>query len=116
MSRSADGRFVSFFGDLHPSYFGNVVKALGSAKQGFPIVTEVLHQKSPASSDSDATFLARLNRDWRPTVHAVRRLTPTIVEVDRRAPAAARALPARAVLPPAELRGAERRRVARPRG
>jgi hypothetical protein len=25
-----DGRFVSFFGDLHPSYSGNVVKAMGS--------------------------------------------------------------------------------------
>ena len=91
MSKSADGRFVSFFGDLHPSYFGNVVKALGSAKQGFPIVTEVLRQKSPAAGDSDATFLAQLNRDWRPTVHAVRRLTPTIVEVIVNAPAAARA-------------------------
>src|SRR5262245_39015130 len=36
LSRTADGRFVSFFGDLHPSYFGNVVKALGSTKQGYP--------------------------------------------------------------------------------
>jgi hypothetical protein len=36
MSREPDGRFMSFFGDLHPSFFGNVVKAMGSAKQGFP--------------------------------------------------------------------------------
>ncbi len=35
-ARSPDGRFVSYFGDLHPSYFGNVVKALGSTKQGHP--------------------------------------------------------------------------------
>jgi len=91
MSRSGDGRFVSFFGDLHPSYFGNVVKALGSAKQGFPIVTEVLRQKAPAAAESDPSFFARLNADWRAKVHAVRRLTPTIVEVIVHAPAAARA-------------------------
>ena len=31
-----DGRSISFFGDLHPSFFGNVVKAMASAKQGYP--------------------------------------------------------------------------------
>jgi hypothetical protein len=36
------GAAVSFFGDLHPSYFGNVVKAMGSAKQGYPVVSRVL--------------------------------------------------------------------------
>ena len=39
MWRTPDGRFASFFGDLHPSYFGNVVKAMGSAKQGYPVVS-----------------------------------------------------------------------------
>src|SRR5262249_40177819 len=29
-----DGRAISFFGDLHPSFAGNVVKAMASAKQG----------------------------------------------------------------------------------
>ena len=90
MSKADDGRFVSFFGDLHPSYFGNVVKALGSAKQGFPVVTQVLRQKDRASNQTDAAFFATLNRDWRATIHAVRRLTPTIVEVIVHAPAAAR--------------------------
>ena len=32
----ADGRAISFFGDLHPSYHGNVVKAMASARQGYP--------------------------------------------------------------------------------
>ena len=32
LSRLADGRFISFFGDLHPSYFGNVVKAMASSQ------------------------------------------------------------------------------------
>jgi NADPH-dependent glutamate synthase beta subunit-like oxidoreductase/NAD(P)H-flavin reductase len=91
MSRAGDGRFVSFFGDLHPSYFGNVVKALGSAKQGAPVVGEVLRQKAPASGEGDAAFFSKLNTDWRASVKEVRRLTPTIVEVVVHAPAAARA-------------------------
>ena len=36
MSVRPDGRAISFFGDLHPSFSGNVVKAMGSAKQGYP--------------------------------------------------------------------------------
>src|SRR3954466_5266581 len=42
MSLRPDGRAISFFGDLHPSFAGNVVKAMGSAKQGYPIVSRVL--------------------------------------------------------------------------
>src|SRR5262249_34595617 len=40
---------------------------------------------------SPATLIARLNAELRPVVHAVNRLTPTIVEVVVRAPMAARA-------------------------
>jgi NADPH-dependent glutamate synthase beta subunit-like oxidoreductase/NAD(P)H-flavin reductase len=90
LHRYDDGRFMSFFGDLHPSYFGNVVKAMASAKQGYPVVSRVLSAKRPSSSMDDAAFLAKLNRDLRAVVHEVRRLTPTIVEVVLRAPVAAR--------------------------
>jgi len=90
LHRYPDGRFMSFFGDLHPSYFGNVVKAMGSAKQGYPVVSKVLSAKQPSSPLDDSAFLAKLNRDLRAVVHEVRRLTPTIVEVVLRAPVAAR--------------------------
>jgi len=90
LHRYPDGRFMSFFGDLHPSYFGNVVKAMGGAKQGYPTVTRVLAGRASASKLEDAQFLADLNRDLRAVVHEVRRLTPTIVEVVLRAPVAAR--------------------------
>jgi NADPH-dependent glutamate synthase beta subunit-like oxidoreductase/NAD(P)H-flavin reductase len=90
LSRLPDGRFVSFFGDLHPSFFGNVVKALGSTKQGFPMISRVLAKRAPANTDPDAAFVRRLDADLRPTVHEVKRLTPTIVEVVVKAPAAAR--------------------------
>jgi NADPH-dependent glutamate synthase beta subunit-like oxidoreductase/NAD(P)H-flavin reductase len=90
LHRYPDGRFMSFFGDLHPSYFGNVVKAMGSAKQGYPVISRVLAGRNPSSSLDEQAFLARLNRDLRAVVHEVRRLTPTIVEVVLRAPVAAR--------------------------
>jgi NADPH-dependent glutamate synthase beta subunit-like oxidoreductase/NAD(P)H-flavin reductase len=90
LAREPDGRFMSYFGDVHPSFFGNVVKAMGSAKQGYPLVSRVLAAVAPASADTDAAFLTRLNDDLRPTVESIERLTPSIVEVVVRAPLAAR--------------------------
>ena len=37
-SYNSDGRFVSYYGDNHPRYAGNVVKAMASAKDGYPHV------------------------------------------------------------------------------
>jgi NADPH-dependent glutamate synthase beta subunit-like oxidoreductase/NAD(P)H-flavin reductase len=90
MSVRPDGRAISFFGDLHPSFAGNVVKAMASAKQGYPVVSRAL-ERQPPSGVSPAELIARLDDELRPTVHAVHRLTPTIVEVVVRAPMAARA-------------------------
>ncbi|MDP2397476.1 MAG: FAD-dependent oxidoreductase [Burkholderiales bacterium] len=90
LAKRADDRYISFFGDVHPSFFGNVVKAVGSAKQGYPVVSGVLSKVQPAAAVDDAAFLAALQRDLRATVHEVKRLTPTIVEVILRAPLAAR--------------------------
>ncbi len=89
MYRHADGRFMSFFGDLHPSFAGNVVKAMGGAKQGYPVLTRAM-AALPAARRAPADILAEANRDWRARVVRVDRLTPTIVEVVVRAPAAAR--------------------------
>ncbi|MGZ5141206.1 MAG: hypothetical protein ACXWCX_25685, partial [Burkholderiales bacterium] len=89
-ARRADGRCMSYFGDVHPSFFGNVVKAIGSAKQGYPLVSGVLAEVEAASGEPDELFLAQLNDLLRATVHKVERLTPTIVEVVVRAPLAAR--------------------------
>ncbi len=90
LSRLPDGRFVSFFGDLHPSYFGNVVKALGSARQGYPVVSRVLAKRPPATKTAAVNLFAALGRELLATVHRVERLTPTIVEVVVKAPFAAR--------------------------
>jgi NAD(P)H-flavin reductase/NADPH-dependent glutamate synthase beta subunit-like oxidoreductase len=89
MNFAEAGPQLSFFGDLHPSWAGNVVSAMASAKQGYPVVSRVLAKAAPRSTP-EALF-ARINEDLRPTVAKVERLCPTIVEVTVKAPAAARA-------------------------
>ena len=92
------GRLVSYYGDNHPAYAGNVVKAMASAKDGYPHVTalfaEELAALDPAAQGArDAAWrglAARLDSELVGHVHEVRRLTDTIVEVIVHAPAAAR--------------------------
>ncbi len=91
MHKAEDGRFISFFGDLHPSFFGNVVKAMGSAKRGYPIVSRILAQREAASPATGAEMIAHCRDQLQARVHAVNRLTPTIVEVVLKAPAQSRA-------------------------
>ena len=92
-SYSQAERFISFYGDNHPTYAGNVVKAMASAKDGYPQIAR-LFARDIADAErevrsSDALF-ARLDDAFLATVTAVNRLTPTIVEVIVRAPFAAR--------------------------
>src|SRR5712672_2653546 len=72
MYRAADGRFMSFFGDLHPSFAGNVVKAMGGAKQGYPVLTRTL-EKLPPYARTPAEILAEANDQWRARVVRVDR-------------------------------------------
>jgi NADPH-dependent glutamate synthase beta subunit-like oxidoreductase/NAD(P)H-flavin reductase len=90
MSVRPDGRTISFFGDLHPSFSGNVVKAMSSAKQGYPVVSRML-SRIPASEPEAGVLAAKLDDELRPVVEDVIRLTPNIVEVVVKAPIAARA-------------------------
>jgi NADPH-dependent glutamate synthase beta subunit-like oxidoreductase/NAD(P)H-flavin reductase len=97
-SYNVEGRFVSYYGDNHPRYAGNVVKAMASAKDGFPHVvnlfaTELASLNPSAQGARDAAWTAlvqQLDGDLSARVHDVVRLTPSIVEVIVRAPAAAR--------------------------
>ena len=86
----ADGRALSFFGDLHPTFSGNVVKAMGSAKQGYPVVSRTLAKRAPTAVTPKAMF-AKLDDGLRARVHAIHRLTPAIVEIVIKAPLAAAA-------------------------
>ncbi|MDQ2711958.1 MAG: FAD-dependent oxidoreductase [Acidobacteriota bacterium] len=89
LSLRPDGKAISFFGDLHPSFSGNVVKAMASAKQGYPVLSRVLARHAPAEPAPE-TLVARLNRELRAVVEDVIRLTPNILEIVVRAPIAAR--------------------------
>src|SRR5207248_3961091 len=60
------------------------------AKRGYPIVSRLLSLRRASSTIGDDEFLAMLNDNLRASVERVERLTPTIVEVVVRAPAAAR--------------------------
>jgi NAD(P)H-flavin reductase/NADPH-dependent glutamate synthase beta subunit-like oxidoreductase len=92
------GRFISYYGDNHPRYAGNVVKAMASAKHGYPQVTALFEHEwaslDPAAQPSRErawdTLVSTLDSEFLATVVRVERLTPTIVEVVVKAPAAAR--------------------------
>ena len=90
MSLQEDGRALSFFGDMHPSFAGNVVKAMGSAKQGYPVVSRILAKKAVNKQLTGAEFLEAINNELRPTIHDVIRLTSNIIEVVVKAPQAAK--------------------------
>src|SRR5262249_29456363 len=82
----------TFFGDNHPAYNGNVVKAMASARNGYRAIVEVLDGSGTASAPEAewSAFRDRVADELSATVVSVQRLTPTIVEVVVRAPAAAR--------------------------
>ena len=97
-SYERDGKFISYYGDNHPKYAGNVVKAMASAKHGYPHVVsifedELAKQGSLPQEIRDAIFdnlEATLDEQLRAYVVKVERLTPTIVDVVVKAPLQAR--------------------------
>jgi NADPH-dependent glutamate synthase beta subunit-like oxidoreductase/NAD(P)H-flavin reductase len=99
-SYGKDGRYVTFYGDNHPRYAGSVVKAMASARDGFRQLAELfadelqdLDRGPGAQSGRERAWsmlCGQLEDELEPRVALVKRLTPTIVEVVIRAPAAAR--------------------------
>lgn len=90
-------RTVSYYGDNHPHYAGSVVKAMASAKDGFPHVAalfedEIAKDTTPLAERKAklGELFDKLERELKAHVHQVNRLTETIVEVIVKAPAAAR--------------------------
>ncbi len=93
-----DGKFISYYGDNHPQYAGNVVKAMASAKHGYSKVVELFADEFTArgtlpQSERDSIFdglEAKLDEQLRAYVVRIERLTPTIVDVIVKAPLQAR--------------------------
>ncbi len=84
-SYEKDGRFITFYGDNHPTYAGNVVKAMASAKDGYVHIAKLF----PETGVHAKHDFSKLDHAFTATVEAVNRLTPTIVEVIVKAPFAA---------------------------
>jgi NAD(P)H-flavin reductase/NADPH-dependent glutamate synthase beta subunit-like oxidoreductase len=97
-SYESDGKFISYYGDNHPKYAGNVVKAMSSAKHGYEKVVEIFADELANRGElpqetRDSIFdnlEANLDAELRAYVVKVDRLTPTIVDVIVKAPLQAR--------------------------
>ncbi|HEX9160201.1 MAG TPA: FAD-dependent oxidoreductase [Thermoanaerobaculia bacterium] len=86
-------KLISFYGDNHPRYAGNVVKAMASARDGYPHVVASLSRDAGEGGrrpgEGFESLVKTLDDGLVARVHEVNRLTPTIVEVVVRAPFAA---------------------------
>ncbi|MDF2965959.1 MAG: putative bifunctional glutamate synthase subunit beta/2-polyprenylphenol hydroxylase [Rickettsiaceae bacterium] len=87
IERSEKGS-ISYFGDLHPSFAGNVVKAMASAKNGYPKIAQELTKRAPKNLDKDFTVKLKLLLTAR--IHQIIRLAPNIIEIILKAPLAAK--------------------------
>jgi NADPH-dependent glutamate synthase beta subunit-like oxidoreductase/NAD(P)H-flavin reductase len=93
-----EGKFISYYGDNHPKYAGNVVKAMASAKHGYEEVArifadEIAEQGVLPQEERNKIYdelEAKLDEQLRAYVVRVDRLTPTIVDVIVKAPLQAR--------------------------
>jgi len=86
----ADGRAISAHGDLHPSFAGNVVKAMAGAKRAYPLIGRLL-DKRPPSTQSDEALFAQLAATLEARVEKIEQLSAHVREITLRAPAAAEA-------------------------
>ena len=67
-SYNHDGRLISYYGDNHPPYAGNVVKAMASAKHGYPHVVALFAGEvaaDPARQPQRDAALGPAHRDAR---------------------------------------------------
>ncbi len=85
--KNHDNQSVSFFGDMHPSFNGSVVKAMASAKRGYPLISKELAKIKP---HPDSNFFDKIDSLFKAHIYKINRLTPNIVEVIIKAPWAAK--------------------------
>jgi NADPH-dependent glutamate synthase beta subunit-like oxidoreductase/NAD(P)H-flavin reductase len=93
-----NGRFITFYGDNHPVYAGNVVKAMASAKDGYPYIAKLYEQELAQLDPHRQTerdralqaFQHQLDDKLLARIVEINRVTPTIIEVIVRAPLAAK--------------------------
>jgi NADPH-dependent glutamate synthase beta subunit-like oxidoreductase/NAD(P)H-flavin reductase len=84
-AKNEEGKMVSFFGDLHPSFNGSVVKAMASAKKGYPMINQAL-LKLTKPNISYKNFLQKINQDFAVTVKELNILSDYFIELVVHAP------------------------------
>ncbi len=88
-AKNSAGKAVSFFGDLHPSFNGSVVKAMASAKNGYPTINQALQQlEKPMAGYVD--FLQKINQDFEVKIKEINLLSDYFIELVVHAPLLAR--------------------------
>lgn len=80
-----DGFSVSYFGDLHPSYSGNVVKAMASAKNGYKEISRLVSKRN----SQPLNLFNLLNKKLISYIKEVKILAPKIIELIIYSPLAA---------------------------
>ncbi len=102
-SYNKNGKFITVYGDNHPVYAGNVVKAMASARDGYKQIVRLFEKDVVRAarlefdnvhglidSDKFIKLASYLDDELHAYVHEVNILTPTIVEVVVKAPLFAR--------------------------
>lgn len=79
-AKNDQGKSVSFFGDLHPSFNGSVVKAMASAKNGYPIITKSL-QGLDKTRISYEDFLRDISHDFEVKIKEINILSDYFIEL-----------------------------------
>ncbi|WP_333022972.1 FAD-dependent oxidoreductase [Wolbachia endosymbiont of Pentidionis agamae] len=85
-----DNKTISFFGDLHPSYSGSVVKAMASAKNGYKIITKLLSEKQKDKKHNTRKFFKKISEKFTARIIKIEHLTPKVIEIIVKAPLAAK--------------------------
>lgn len=100
------GKAVSFFGDLHPTFEGNVVKAMASAKIGYKQINKILAktphravrsnlplegcEESGLVHTNSEYFFNKIHNDFFTKILKIERITNHVIEITIKAPLLAR--------------------------
>jgi NADPH-dependent glutamate synthase beta subunit-like oxidoreductase/NAD(P)H-flavin reductase len=91
-SYGVHGNRVSFLGDTHPVFHGSVVKAIASGLRTYPRIMDALGPKVNQKGDLKEyrDFCTHMDEVLNARVESIKRLTPSVVELNVHAPMAAR--------------------------
>lgn len=88
-----EDKSISFFGDLHPNFEGNVVRAIASAKIGHKQIDKFLSKQKIRKKINlfeffrkNESFFEKINRDFLVKVSSIKPLSDSLNEVEIKAP------------------------------